>query len=109
MESVLLDLQANGATVACKRPGQDPGSCKLLDPRAAPYLTKEDCFVFIMTSFQAKLLQKFGMIVSSDGSHCVLTFNRVKLIMVLVASYGCEDIKEKGKFGKNWNRALKHR
>lgn len=95
-EVLLSDLQSRGATVACKRPGMDPKDCPMLAERAKQHLSKDDCFIFITTSFQAKLLHRYGKIISSDGTHCVLVFNKVKLIAVMVGSYGEAGIEDKG-------------
>ena len=98
IENMLRRLQYNGATVALKPPGVDPNHCELLVPEAAKYLHKDDLFIFLMTSFQAKMVNRFGKIISTDGTHCTLAYSKVKLLVVLVASYGDDNIAEKGKF-----------
>jgi hypothetical protein len=55
VRDVLLEMQAEGATVAYKLPGQSVDSpLVILDPNVKQYLTNRDMFLFIMTKTSAR-------------------------------------------------------
>lgn len=96
MLNTVKDWIARGDNAAAKLPGQTSEEAIGLVPDAANYLTKEDLFVYVQTSFQVALLERFGTCMATDATYAVVSYGRVKLICLHVTSYGEATIDERG-------------
>lgn len=84
--------QDYGMTIAYKVPGQSVDSeATILEKDALHFLSKDDLFIFMMSRMQARLMQKFGTCIATDGTHAVFSYTKVKVIVVHVASRATHD------------------
>jgi hypothetical protein len=95
----MLRKQADGATIAFKEAGNSVNHPRsILSDSLKAFLKDDDLFIFLMTALQKRLLAKYGKVVAADGTHCVLSYGAIKLIVVLVTSFTSanDNVKDKG-------------
>ncbi len=91
------ELRSKGYMVYLKLPGEDPGSCSTIPDCVRKYLTKKDLFLFVQTELQARLMEKYGIIIGTDGTHGTLSYGNLKLISLFVTTYDeDESVDERG-------------
>ena len=100
VRGLLLEQQTkHGAIIAFKPPGYSTSDSRVILPESLkPLLTKDDLFIFLMTPLQKALLREFGVMVATDGTHSVFSYNNIKLISVHVTSFqpGQTSVTERG-------------
>lgn len=87
VQTLLEQFREESWNVCYKFPGQDPFQTKGAAPYVPECLKTEDLFIFIQSPLQLAMLMKYGKCCATDGTHCILSYNRVKLISLHVASY----------------------
>lgn len=84
-------IRLPGWNICYKFPGQDPKDSVGAAPGVWAHLSEDDLFLFVQDPLQSALLTKYGVCCATDPTHSVLSYNKVKLISVQVASYHPEE------------------